>query len=145
MEQLTKTTIKDLTKYDPKELIKQFFNPSDNLFNGIEMVMQAMAVSSVKQSCESVLESMVSKYENHFSFNRNMSEDKVNDEFFFAVNGPSLGHCDNVIEKSMNSYWKHKEWHFYRTTAMDYLTDFNGNSKVLQKLLNEEISFKCMD
>ena len=142
LEEITKkTTIEDLTKYDPKELIKQFFNPSDNLFNGIEMVMQAMAVSSVKQSCESVLESMVSKYENHFSFNRNMSEDKVNDEFFVAVNGPSLGHCDNVIEKSMNSYWKHKEWHFYRTTVMDYLKDFNGNSKVLQKLLNEESSF----
>ena len=91
LEEITKkTTIEDLTKYDPKELIKQFFNPSDNLFNGIEMVMQAMAVSSVKQSCESVLESMVSKYKNHFCFNRNMSEDKVNNEFFVAVNGPSL-------------------------------------------------------
>ena len=84
---------------------------------------------------------MVSKYENHFSFNRNISDGKVNDEFFVAVNGSSLGHWDNVIEKFMNSYWKHKEWHFYRTTAMDYLKDFNGNSKVLQKLLNEESSF----
>ena len=105
MEEITKkTTIEDLRKYDLKKKIKQFFNPSDNLFNGIEMVMQAIAVSSVKQSCESVLESMVSKYENYFSFNRNMSEDKVNDEFFVAVNGPSLGHCDSVIEKSMKSY-----------------------------------------
>ena len=62
----SKITIEDLTKYDPKELFNQFFNPSDNLFNGIEMVMQAMAVSSVKQSCESVLDSMVQMFEKSF-------------------------------------------------------------------------------
>ena len=109
------------------------------------MVMQAMAVLSVKQSCESVLESMVSKYENHFSYNRNMAEDRINYEFFVVVNGPSLGHCESVIEKSMNSYWKHQGWHFFRSCVLEKLKDFNGNSKVLHKLLNEESSFKCMD
>ena len=35
------------------------------------MVLQAIAVSSVKHSCESMLESLVSKFENHFDSRRN--------------------------------------------------------------------------
>ena len=83
---------------DTKELLKKFFNPEEKLFEEIEMIMQAIAVSAVKQSCESVLESFVSKYENHFNSNRNLAEDKVNDAFFVAVNGPNLSHCDSVVE-----------------------------------------------
>ena len=42
------------------------------------MVLQALAVSSVKVLCESVLESFVSKYESHFDVRRNMSEEGAN-------------------------------------------------------------------
>ena len=48
---------------------------ADRLIEGIEMVIQAMATSAVKQSCENVLESLVSKFENHFDLRRNMGED----------------------------------------------------------------------
>ena len=50
----------ELSKTDSKELIKQFFDPSNELFKDIEMIMECMAVSAVKHSCESVLESYIS-------------------------------------------------------------------------------------
>ena len=59
-------TIEELKCIDAKELIKKFFHPGDDKFKGIEMIMQALATSAVKHSCESVLESFVSRYENHF-------------------------------------------------------------------------------
>lgn len=80
----------ELRKVDPKELLKKFFNPEEKLLEEIEMIMQAVAVSAVKQTCESVLGYFVSKCENHFHSNKNLAEDKMNDAFFFAVNGPSL-------------------------------------------------------
>ena len=66
---------------DPKELIKMFLNPTRDLYLHIEMAMQAITVYCVKQSVESVLESLVSKYENHFNQNRNMDEENINEEF----------------------------------------------------------------
>jgi hypothetical protein len=43
--------------------------------------MQAMAVCAVKHSCESILESYVSRYENHFDCRRNTNEVSANEEF----------------------------------------------------------------
>ena len=55
------------------------------------------------------------KYENHFNSNRHLAEDKVNDTFFVAVNGPNLSHCDTVVEKAMDRYWKSRQdWHFIK-------------------------------
>ena len=45
----------ELSKTDSKELIKQFFDPSNELFKDIEMIMECMVVSAVKHSFESVL------------------------------------------------------------------------------------------
>ena len=58
------------------------------------MILQTMAVASVKHSCESILESFVSKYENHFDIRRNVNEESANEEFEIAVNGPNLAHSD---------------------------------------------------
>ena len=116
------------------------------MFDEIEMIMQAIAVSAVKQSCESVLESFVSKYGDHFNSNRNIAKDNVNDAFLVAVNGPNLGHFDSVVEKAIDRYWKStQDWHFYKTTALEQLKKFDGNSKVLNKLLNEGCKFQCME
>ena len=138
-------TLGHLKALNPKELIKKFFNPTDSLFEVIEMIMQAIAVCCVKQSCESILESMVSMYEHHFDSTRNMGEDNVNKEFFIAVNGPNLAHCNSVIYKAINEYWKRKNWHFYRTSLSDYLKDFDGDSKVLHRLFNETSKLPCME
>ena len=106
-ERLTvKYKIEELETLDAKELIKNFFDPVGKLFTGIEMAMQAIAVSAVKLSCESTLESMVLKYEHHFNSQRNMAENNINNAFFVAVYRPSLGHCESVITVAMDRYWK---------------------------------------
>ena len=64
----------ELSKLEPKEIIKQFFDSEGKLYKDIEMVMQTIAVFAVKYRCESVLESFVSKYENHFDSRRNTEE-----------------------------------------------------------------------
>ena len=59
---------------DSKVLIKDFFNEYNTSYEGIEMVLYAVSVASVKSSCESILESFVSQYENHFDECRNVDE-----------------------------------------------------------------------
>jgi hypothetical protein len=149
LQTLTATyKLETLKTTDPKDLIKKFFNPEDRLFVGIEMIIEAIAVCCVKQSCESILESLVSIYENHFDSNRNMEEDSVNEEFFIAANGPNLAHCNSVIEDAMNIYWQGKKsnsWHFYRTCLTDHLKDFDEGSKVLHRLFNERSKFQSME
>ena len=57
------------------------------------MILQTMTVASVKHSCDSILESFVSKYENGFDI-RNVNEESANEEFEIAVNGPNLANSD---------------------------------------------------
>ena len=90
-----------MKRADPKEIIKKFFDPAAEEYKHVEMIMQAIAVSSVKHSCESVLESFVSRYENHFDARRSVDEDTANEEFEIAVNGPSLAHCDSVVKEAI--------------------------------------------
>ena len=70
-------------------------------------------IAAVKHSCESILESFVSEYENHFDECRNVNENKANEESTIAVNGPNLAHADSVILQAMDFYWQGKPWHFY--------------------------------
>ena len=66
---------------DNKDLILNFFYPYQTLFKNVEAIMQAMAVCAVKHSCECILESYVSRYENHFDCTRNTNEVSANEEF----------------------------------------------------------------
>ena len=135
----------DLKKLDSKVLIKRFFDPQDKLFEDIEMVMHAMAVASVKHSCESILESFVSEYENHFDEHRNVDETTANEEFEIAVNGPNLAHADAVILQAMDVYWDGKPWHFYRTSPLENLVNPTGVSSTLKRLASVKNSLPIMD
>jgi hypothetical protein len=55
-------------------LLKNFFNEYNTSYEGIEMVLHTVSVVSVKSSCESILASFVSKYENHFDERWNVDE-----------------------------------------------------------------------
>jgi hypothetical protein len=135
LQTLTATyKLETLKTTDPKDLIKTFFNPEDRLFVGIEMIIEAIAVCCVKQSCESILESLV-----WFPYMKII---------FIAANGPNLAHCNSVIEDAMNIYWQGKKsnsWHFYRTCLTDHLKDFDEGSKVLHRLFNERSKFQSME
>ena len=78
------------------------------------MTMQEIAVSAVKHSCESILESFVSRYENHFDMRRSTNEESTNKEFEIAVNGPNLANCDSVVLEATNTYWVTRggSWYF---------------------------------
>ena len=61
LEELThKLSLEELENMDSKLMIKSFFDGINNIYKGVEMVLHAMAVASVKSSCESILESFVS-------------------------------------------------------------------------------------
>ena len=55
-------------------------------------------------SVESVVESLVSRYEHHFSSSRQPLEDHALNEMLIAENGPL--DADRILEKSMDKYWK---------------------------------------
>ena len=132
LQELTKPySLEELRATDPKDILKQFFDPNLALFTEIEMVMQAISACCVKVSCESVLESLVSIFENHFDARRNMNEGSTTQEFMIAINGPNLAHADAVIKEAMNSYWcsKGSTWHFFRTTVLEQLKEHAGGSQ----------------
>lgn len=98
---------------------------------------QAIAVSSVKHSCESILESFVSRYENHFDVRRSVDEETANEEFAIAVNGPNLANCDGVVREAMEKYWREKgagTWHFIRTSVLEQMRP-DRESVVIQRML----------
>ena len=138
-----------VAKTDPKELLKKLFDPKSNLYSGIEMVMQAIAVSSVKVSCESVLESFVSKYESHFDVRRNMSEEGANEEFEISINGPNIAYCDSVVKEAMDEYWSAKKssWHFYiyKVSVIEILNSYDYDSKVLDRMKNTHSHLPYME
>ena len=143
-------SIEQLRATDPKDIVKLFLDPENGLFNEIEMIMQAISVCCVKVSCESVLESLVSIFENHYDVRRNMNEKSTSEEFMIAINGPNLSHADAVIKEAMNSYWNSRQsgqgtWHFFRTTALEQLKDHTGGSRVLQRMLNKPSKLPFMD
>ena len=140
-------SIEELKCKDAKELIKKFFHPGDDKFKGIEMIMQALATSAVKHSCESVLESFVSRYENHFDARRPTNEETANEEFEIACNGPNLANSDGVVCEAMDSYWRKKgsHWHFFRTSVLEKLNRYEGESEVLNRMIKTKNNLPFMN
>ena len=104
---------------------------------------------SIKHSCESVLESYSSRYENHFDVRRNSNEETANQEFEIAVNGPNLANCDSVVSEAMDDNWRGKGgtegWHFIKTSVVEKLKSYDGNSQVLHRILNTRNNLSFMD
>ena len=103
-----KMSIDELKSTDAKVLIKKFFDQKGKFYHGIEMIMQTISVASVQMPCESVLDSLVSFYENHFDARRKLNEEDTSEEFMIAVNGPNLAHSISIIKEAKDSYWKSK-------------------------------------
>lgn len=133
--------ITELKEMDNKLLILKNFYPNQGLFKNIEAIMQAISVSAVKHSCESILESFVSMYENRFDIRSSAEENSTNEEFEIAVNGPNLAHCDSVVRESMDKYWANRggRWHFYKTSVLE------TNSKVIKRFKTTKNNFPFMD
>ena len=88
---------------------KKFLNTQDTLYKDIELVMQIITAASVAISVESVVESIVSTYENRQSKVRTLPEDRANNEMLIGVNGPNLTSADNLLKRALDKYFqKHK-------------------------------------
>ena len=107
--------------------------------------MHTIAVAAVKHSCESILESFVSEYENHFDERRNVNENTANEESTIAVNGPNLAHADSVILQAMDLYWQGKSRHFYRSSPLEKLINSSDTSPTLKCLASVRNSLLIMD
>ena len=84
-------------------------NTQDTLYKDIELVMQIITAASVAISVESVVESIVSTYENRQSKVRTLPEDRANNEMLIGVNGPNLTSADNLLKRALDKYFqKHK-------------------------------------
>ena len=146
LDKLTeKYSVGELEVLDARTLIKDFFDEKKQLFPGIEMILQAMAVASVKHSCESILESFVSKYENHFDERRNVDEVTANEEFEICVNGPNLANSEPVVREAMDEYWGGKSWHFFRTSSIDKLINPSGISNTIKRMTSTSNKLPYMD
>ena len=139
------TKDKDESELDSKSLIKLLLTEHD-LYSGVELTLQSIVASAVKISVESVVESLVSRYETHFDKKRQLKEVHALEEMEIAENGPELVHADKILTNAMEKYWHENSrdgvWHFCHRSS-DIRT-YNINSKVVQKFLNTKPRFPFM-
>ena len=107
----------------------------------VKPIIHCICCACVKVSVESVVESIVSRYEKHFDRSRQPNEDHALDEMVIAENGLLLHQADDILELAMDKYWKENihdgKWHFLRKTE-DIRSYTGGASKVVGKLLDQK-------
>ena len=69
-----------------------------------ESYIHLICVASIKVSVESVLGSLVSRYEKHFDFSRQPTKQHSLDKMIIAENGLLRHHADEIPERAMNQY-----------------------------------------
>ena len=110
--------------------------------------MHCICTAAVKVSVESVVETLVSRYEQHFDSSRQLSEDHNLEAMQISENGLLLQHADVLLDRAMTEYWKDNndrgQWHFIRRTE-DIRSYTGGSSKVLGKMLDEKSKLPSMD
>ena len=118
LERVGKEKRKDLSDL---KLLELFLSPENqHLYRDIEAVMSVMVRASILISVESVVESWISVMEHHASQRRTLGEMKLHEEMVIAVNGPSLVHCDSIVQEALKNYFedrknpKERSGHFVR-------------------------------
>ena len=66
-----------------------------------------------------------------------------------ATNGPNIANCNSVVKEAMDLYWtiRRGTWHICRSSVIEELKSFRGDSEVMDKIMNTENSLpfmKCM-
>ena len=123
---------------DSKGIIAKFLNSEAKLFCGIELILQAIAVASIKISVESIAESFISEYNRRNDKLRTLSEDAAEFEMEIAKNGPVMAECDSVVKEGLDLYFntktKSKKWNFITRSGA---VDGNLVGKRVSKILGE--------
>ena len=74
------------------------------MYSGIEISLHIVCTAAVKLSVESVVESLVSRYECHFGSARQLWEEHALKEMEIAENGPNLVNADKILYCAMSRY-----------------------------------------
>ena len=88
-------------KLDSKSLIKTILG-DEELCCGIELTLHNICTAAAKVSVESVVESLVSRYEGHFDARRELKEEHALDEMEISENVPNLPNADKILLSAMN-------------------------------------------
>ena len=141
--------VKDLKAVTSLGILRDLISSDLKLYEGIELTVQALLCASIKVSVESVVESLVSRYENLFHKNRGLKEENALDEMEIAENGPSEFRADKILINAMDRYWKNEtksgQWHFTRT-SQQHLSDYCFPSgKATMQRLSQPSKYPIMD
>ena len=121
---------------------------NDVLYQDVEVIVHCICTAAVKVSVESVIETILSRYEEHFDSSRQLTEEHALEEMQIAESGPFLQHADTLLDRAMTKYWRSKNdqghWHFIRKTD-DIRQYTGGSSKVLGKMFDEKSKLPFMD
>ena len=135
----------DLKKFDSKDLIKEFFSTEKKLYVGVEMILQAIAVASIKISVESIAESFISEYNRRNDKLRTLSEDAAEFEMEISKNGPVIAECDTIVKEGLDLYFntksKTKKWNFITKAGA---VDGKLMGKRVSKILSETSTLPFM-
>lgn len=130
---------KDVCKIDPLAVLTKLFSTKENHFFGIEVILHICGYSSLKSSCESILESFVSEYEYASDPRKNFHEENITDVYEICHNGPIMSKCDKVVDMALKSYAKDKKkLHF--VTAKSF-----SKSEVILRMEKETSGLIFMD
>ena len=121
---------------DSKEIIQSILKKENiALFRNAKVIIHLTCVACVKVSVESVVESLVSRYEKHFDSSRQPTKQHSLDEIIIAENEPLLHHADEILERAMNQYWRvanrDGKWHFLLRTEDTHSYIGNCSSRVV--------------
>ena len=93
-----------MEELDNTGLFGLFLDPKRKLYMNIESVLSVMARAGVVMGLESVVESWVSKMEHHNNPKRALSQERLENESMVAINGPSVPHCEGIVEEALELY-----------------------------------------
>ena len=114
-------------------------------YEGIKLICQVIAEASLKVSVESVVESVISNYENHFHKNRNVKEDTAVNEMEIIVNGPELSKSNKILRSALEKYFDGKPWHFYKNRKGLVNIMEENESAVVKRLQSQGSKFVFLE
>ena len=92
-------TVPGVVDMSDMDLLELFLKPENTqLYEGTETIMSVMVRAALMISVESVVESWISVMEHHASQRRTLGEMLLHEEMVIAVNGPSMVHCDSIVQ-----------------------------------------------
>ena len=100
-------------------------------------------------SVESVVETVVSRYEKHFDKSRKLDEEQALDEMEISENGPNLFKAGPLLLISMDKYWKKQtvsgKWHFVKDSSSSIFQSGSTYGKSTLSLLKSPSKYPVMD